>query len=162
MKHEAVTSSTELTLPSAVAAAWDGAHDLDAATSNLVRMLDADLMAQLVQPHVESIARELMRANMRETRRVAWERPAGPDARARRVGAVVVSSLLDFRLPSGVLIANATKADLTAAAVFYRKQAEDMAWKARWVDLVATKVGRKTVADVLDAAKLSVLQEQAK
>ena len=162
MKHEDVKSKTKLTLPAAVAAAWEGAHDLDAATANLVGMLDADLMAELVQPHVESIARELMRANMRETRRVAWQRPTEPDARARRVGAVVVSSLMDFRLPSGLLIGNATKADLIAAAAFYRKQADDMAWKARWVDLVAEKIGRKTVADVLDATKLSALQEQAK
>ena len=162
MKHEDVKSGTELTLPAAVAAAWEGAHDLDAATANLVGMLDADLMAQLVHPHVESIARGLMRANMRETRRVAWQRPTGPDRRAQRVGRVVVSSLMDFRLPSGVLIGNATKADLTAASAFYWKQADDMAWKARWVDLVAEKVGPKTVADVLNASKLAALQEQAK
>ena len=69
-------------------------------------------------------------------------------------------SLLDFPLPGGKPLHLASKADVEQAAEFYRKQAEDMAWKARWMQRIAGAMGRKrTVGSAFTAEQLEKLRE---
>lgn len=121
---------------------------------------DPVLFRALTEPTLASICYDMVRGESQQQRRVAWTAPnydagGGGD----RVLAHAEKTLLDFRLPNGMLLRDAKRADLMAAAQFYRAQALDMAHKAAWLDRVAEAVGNKAVGKALNADQLAQLRE---
>lgn len=97
-------------------------------------------------------------------RLAAWTAP-NYDAKGKgeRLANAITASLLDFPLPGGKRLADATPEEVREGAAFFRSQAEDMSWKARWLDKVAEKVGRKPrVAAAVTEADLRKMQEAAR
>ena len=68
--------------------------------------------------------------------------------------------LMDFPLPGGKRLGEATADEVRTAAEFYSKQAGNMAHKARWLSMIAARVKDKTVKDALTEKKLRELQKE--
>lgn len=102
---------------------------------------------------------------IRADRRVVWTTPQ-PTTQERSAQVAALASgtaqtLLDFALPGGKLLRNATRAEVAEAASFYAKQARDMSWKSRWLDHVAQSLpDGKRVADVLSPERLEELRQE--
>lgn len=85
--------------------------------------------------------------------------------RAQGLALVAFSSgsLLDFPLAGGLRLADASRDEVERQAAIYAARAADEAHKARWLSAVAAKVpAGKKVGDVLDAARVTALYEEAK
>ena len=120
---------------------------------------DAALWAALMEPHEKMAADAAVRGMVHEQRRRIWARPVEPDARVAAL-ANMHATLMDFRLPSGLRLRDATAADCMDGATFYARQAGDMAWKARWLSAVAEACGDGVVADAMDERALAALREK--
>lgn len=78
-----------------------------------------------------------------------------------RVRALAAGNLLMFPLPGGQYLGEATKAEVTEAADFYGKQANDMTAKARWLAAIAAKLdAKKIVSKVFTEESLRELQKE--
>jgi hypothetical protein len=137
-------------------------NNYEAAAASLLELASADaaLYAELVGPYELPAALALIRDVGQSERRTVWSRPTAPDARAAILARGVTETLMDFRLPGGMRLGDAMRADVEAAATFYADHAADMAHKARWLQAIAEKTpASKRVADALDADALAKLKE---
>jgi hypothetical protein len=66
---------------------------------------------------------------------------------------------MDWPLPGGIKLRDATKADLLAASGFYAKQAASMQAISIWLGKVAEKVKTKTVGQTLTDEQLRKLRD---
>lgn len=69
--------------------------------------------------------------------------------------------LLDFELPNGTMLRNATGIDCGDAARKLKAHAADIAAKVRWLLDIANRAGPRRVADVLDEAALAAMFRKA-
>lgn len=147
--------------------AMDGAASYRDGAQILLEMAerDPDLMRAIIEPWKLRAAEDAIGLAMKDFRRRTWEssqRQIDPN----RVQALIQSNremLLDFPLPGGMALRDATKADVAAASDFYGNQASDMSHKARWLGMIAKKVPKgKTVSQALDNDALAKLQETTK
>lgn len=138
---------------------------IEDATDRLFDLVTADKI--FIAEHMPAILRtwcgDQIGALVGNIRLKAWTPPnADPGQRQSRLTEAVMS-LLDFPLPGGKRLADASRPEVEAGALFYRKQADDMAWKARWLQLIAAKMGdQPNVAAALDAADLAKMQEASR
>lgn len=78
-----------------------------------------------------------------------------------RVHALAAGNLLLFPLPGGKALGEATREEVSEAAVFYGKQAADMSLKSRWLARIAEKLAEDAiVAEVFTADALRALQAE--
>ena len=118
---------------------------------------------QVWQAVTESLLRtacyDACRAICRGERRVIWNAP-GYDAGGggERVKAHS-ASLMDWPLPGGKKLRDATKKDLLDAAGFYSMQASQMAAVSTWLECIAAKVKAKTVGETLTDTQLRKLRD---
>lgn len=70
-------------------------------------------------------------------------------------------SMLDFPLPGGLLLRDATRHDCVDAAVYYERQASDMFGKGRFLRSVAKRAGNKSVGDSITEIELCRLFKSA-
>lgn len=78
------------------------------------------------------------------------------------LASATAKSLLDFPLPGGKRLAEATREEVSVASEFYGAQARDMGRKSVWLRLVAQSLpdGAK-VGDALTASRLEELRAEA-
>jgi hypothetical protein len=69
---------------------------------------------------------------------------------------------MDFPLPGGGLLRDATAAACIEGATAYRHTASDAVWKARWLEAIAARVGDSIVSDVLNEEDLRALQQETR
>ena len=100
-------------------------------------------------------------------RRVAPKAPPAERAPRREIDTsarihALADSLLDFVLPGGLKLRDATPAQLHATARVFEHNAAESRRTARWLDAVAARVpdGRK-VGEALDARELQRLKDRA-
>ena len=87
--------------------------------------------------------------------------PTADDSR-RSVKALARGTLMSFQLPGGQFLKDATRAEVTNAAEFFRKQASDMSDKANWLLKIATAMPAKgTVGKTLTKSKLQQFKQEA-
>ena len=147
--------------------AVQGAESVNDATDRLLAMArgDASLMEAMMQPYARIAARTHVRYEMRDKRAKIWREQTVQPANDR-VGALVRSNmamLMDFPLPGGKPLRDATRDEVSDAANSYRKQAVDMAQKSAWLKLVAENVPKgKTVGETLDELSLALFKEKTK
>lgn len=67
-------------------------------------------------------------------------------------------SIMDWPLPGGKALRHANKQDLIDAAEFYKKQADQMASIAQWLNAIAAKVKNRTVEKCLTEAQIRALR----
>lgn len=120
------------------------------------------LFRDLMTPLLATACYDALRSVVRTDRGKVWTAPnytkAGNGSRLETLGV----TLLDFPLPSGIRLRNASKADVLEGARFYSAQAADMQHKAKWLEAIAAKVGNRTVGEKFTAEKLQALQEATK
>lgn len=131
---------------------------------------DPELYEAIMGPHELPACLSLIRANAAQQRKAVWDAPE-KKAHAERASAAATSrvnalsrsntyGLLDFRLPGGLPLRDAKKADLLEAVKVYRQRADNMAHKARWLESIANQVGRKRVANAFSEPQLEQLQAE--
>lgn len=124
------------------------------------------LFRELMSPLLKTAAAELIGSQIRQTRNLTWDRKEAAERGKSLALALVhgtVRSLLDFPLPGGKRLGDATAEEIATAAEFYRKQAEDMADKAAWLRLIAARVPANMVArQALTDADLQSMQKDAR
>lgn len=117
------------------------------------------LMVTLVQPYLADACWKAVQKRL-DMARGASDEPEivqqSPDTSARLHA--LADSLLDFRLPNGVLLRDAFSEDLRAAAHWYLSRAHSFGRRGKWLEAVAVQVPRYRVAgDVLDEQQLQEL-----
>jgi len=121
---------------------------------------DADLYNHLTEPFLARACYDAVRTEYQSERKQIWTAPNYTEGGNGHRVKEHARTLLDFPLPNGKRMRDATKADLLEASEFYRKQAADMARKARWLEQVAESVGKKKVGNALSAEDLEQMRSQ--
>lgn len=145
-------------------------EELDRTAGNVVAAAEAfaarvratpALYAALLDPLLDQACYQMLAQLNISARKRVWRPPAGdPHQRGRLVN--LSRSLLDFPLPGGKRLTEATRGDLLSGSKFYAKLATDQGHKARWLSLVAKGVKRdQTVGQVYDEASLRRLQTKS-
>ncbi len=156
-----------VSVEAAAKAAMQGEKSFEDGAKRLLTMAreDAGLMAALMGPYESRAAYDAVRKGSRHLRRVIWDQSTTHAANGR-VGALVAANmamLLEFPLPGGKPLRDATRDEVQDAADLYRKQAVDMVQKAAWLRLVAKNVPTgKTVGETLDELALALFKEETK
>lgn len=121
-----------------------------------------DVWRELTDTLLRTACYDACRAVCRSERRIIWNSPnydkGGNGERVKQHA----NTLLDWPLPGGKKLRDATKQDLLEASGFYSKQAAQMTSIANWLDAVAKKVKTKTVGETLSADDLEKLRDQTK
>jgi hypothetical protein len=163
----AVPVQTLQEIAAAILAECDG-NVLDATAALVERIKSSDLLYRLtMDPLVKEAAYSLVRDVCRSQRRQIWNATphvssATATERAAALGAATLNSLLDFSLPGGKALRKATKAEINEAVEFYRKQANDMTVKWRWLEMVAGRLSDSaSVEDVFTDDGLRRLRAKA-
>lgn len=157
---------SELITKAAAKAYQESGGDVSKATQALMVVAERHkgLRAALLDPFLETACNQAVRRLQQDARAKLWGSRAIATATddAEAMKRLAQRNLLDFPLPNGMRLADASKDDVGNAIQFYRKQANDMAWKARWLQLVAQSVpGGKKVGDALTEERLRELQTEA-
>ena len=127
---------------------------------------DPSLRERLIAPLIRKACADVIGEAIRKGRSQAWNRPriVQPNEQRDRVVALATGTLLMFRLPTpgNKPLGEATRAEIAEAVRFYEAQSDDMAFKARWLSLVAQHVtSGKTVRDVMSEERLLELKREA-
>jgi len=123
-----------------------------------------ELYDYLTSPALPKLCYAAVSQTYRDNRQKVWTAPNYTKGGNGHRVANHAQTLLDFPLPGGKRLRDATSQDLQEAAEFYAKQAADMSAKSAWLTRVGERVGGNKVADVMDADELDKLrrQEEAK
>lgn len=98
------------------------------------------LLAQLVAPYLADACWKAINRRLEETRASEMDEDPyeAPDTSGRLHA--LAESLLDFKLPSGILLRDAFAQDLRDAARWYTSRADALAKHGRWLSAVAVLV----------------------
>lgn len=121
---------------------------------------DVAIWKVLTEGLLRNACYDACRAICRSERKIIWESPnydAGGNGERIKQHA---TTLMDWPLPGGMKMRDATKKDLMEAATFYSKQAAKMSAIAKWLDAVASKVKSKTVGQTLTDKQLMELRDE--
>lgn len=166
--QKVVEPEAEVTLRSEAQAALQNAGgDVTAATEALTaRVLkDPDFISIHMSDVVKTACYQAVASVMRSERRVVWTTPQPTSVERRaQVNALAAGgqrTLMDFPLPGGKKLGEAFRPEVAEAATLYGSQARDMAWKSRWLELVAQSLpDGKPVRVALTPERLAELQQE--
>lgn len=165
-------TGAELVAEAARSALEDADGDVRTAAEMLERAVRAKspLRDALTDPLISGACWQAVSQQHRERRRQIWNAPkamaiapvkSGGAQDKARVVQLAVGTLSMFPLPGGKRLADATRAEIVAAADFYAQRAQDAGHKARWLQLVAQSIpDGKIAGDVLTDERLAELQQE--
>jgi hypothetical protein len=135
------------------------------ATELMVERVESDgrLYRLLMDPLVRLACYNVVSQQIRSKRKAVYKtkQPSKKKAKAS-VAALAAGNLLDFPLPGGLRLGEATRNDVAAAQAFYASQASDMGHKARWLGMVLHALPKgKKVKDAITPAKLEAFKVEA-
>lgn len=154
-------------LASLVRDAWDGgAPSMPAATKALFDRVstDSDLMADLMRRLLwtwcsDQISDHVGRLRLKAAASVGFDE----SQRGSRLSSVIATTLFDFPLPGGKRLGDANANEVRDGAQAYAATADDAACKARWLEKVAARVGRKnSVEAALSLQQLEAIYQEAR
>jgi hypothetical protein len=147
-------------------AAWEASHgDFDDAAERFAKSLEADreMLRKARRMAFAAWCRDQVRQAASAHRTAVFRLRSEADAaRGSRLRMALSATLMDFPLPGGGLLRDATAAACIEGATAYRHTASDAVWKARWLEAIAARVGNATVAEVLDEEDLRALQQETR
>jgi hypothetical protein len=147
-------------------AAWEASHgDFDAAAERFAKALEADreMLRKARRMAFAAWCRDQVRQAASAHRTAVFRLRSEADAaRGSRLRMALSATLMDFPLPGGGLLRDATAADCIEGASAYRHTASDAVWKARWLEAIAARVGNAIVSDVLNEEDLRALQQETR
>jgi len=121
------------------------------------------LYKALMDPLLTQACRDAIGLVVRTHRKSVWKHRTDSSERVVALAAGNLLSLMDFPLPGGKRLGDASRSEVSTAAEFYDRQAKDMAHKGRWLALIAQSVtDEQTVGQALDENRLSELQTEAR
>ena len=120
---------------------------------------DAELKAALLEPMLAKVIWAAIRQAARETRATFWVHGSGTD-NVTGITEMANRTLLDFPLPGGKRLGDATAEDVEKARGFYHAQAAGNARAARFLAAVKVAMGdSEKVSDALTHDRLETLQK---
>lgn len=153
------------TIASLVRDAWEhNEGDMPNATEALFSTVSGDqaMLAHILPGVLKAWCREQINHHVFQLR-VAALSPVEDPARSNRLRTAIAASLFDFPLPGGKRLGDANASDIREGAALYNRSASDAAHKARWLEAVAEKVGRKNRAEsALTLQQLEELYEETR
>jgi len=141
----------------------DSDGDVLAATERLEKMArkDVEIWQALTDGLLRTACYDACRAVCRADRRQIWYSP-GYDAGGNGDRVKTHSaSLMDWPLPGGKKLRDATREDLIEASDFYLRQAAQMRGVADFLFAISERVKRKTVGNTLSESDLRALKDGA-
>jgi len=134
----------------------------DAAAEHHYRLFtaDRDAMQERLPEIVKTWCRQQVLMHLVAARRAIFypDTPAPQQNGARLRQAR--SMYLDFPLPvTGKPLREATQADLVQAIGYYHERLKDADAKAKWLGLIADRIGNRAVGEALSEADLAALRE---
>jgi len=156
----------KITVADAARRALEGATSNEDAAKRLLAEAQRvpELYRKIIEPHEFSACLAAISQVRLSDRAAIWKAPqAAPKSKTsvRALARANAYTLLDFPLPNGIRLGDATASDITEAARVYQAQAVDMQQKANWLGLIAAKLkGTKRVSQVFSAQELEGLQTQ--
>lgn len=153
--------------------------DILKATNEFEKKIRADdeLFRAALEPLVRQACYSIISGMMRSERKAVWKgtgaiQPSKPIYTApvhrpdtpARVEALATGTLMMFPLMGGLRLRDATVEQVSENAQMYADKASDMAWKARWLNAIARKMGNdktKKVVDILTESELNTLKAEA-
>lgn len=155
-------------------ACFDAAQgDVKRAARIMERKVRAEraLLSSLLEEFIRMTCTDAVAHVLRGSRRAIWNTPdqmppnydaGGRGDRIKYLAASNRMMLMQFQLPGGKILGDATAPEVREAASFYGKQAKDMGHKSRWLELIAANVKKnKTVRESLDESKLQELKRES-
>ena len=143
----------------------DADGDRHKALPALVARLKAhkQLYSQVVDKLVERACLDELGNVVRDGRSTIWSGGGASATEAsERVAALARSNLLNFALPNGKRLANASRAECMEYGDGYLKQGKTMCHLGRWLRLIGQSVpDGKVVHKVLSEERLNELREEA-
>jgi hypothetical protein len=146
--------------------ATEGAKNAEDAAKALLAMAkaDPDLYRKIMEPYEFSACRDAIDRLRLNERAAIWKAAQGEtrsNTSVRALARANTYTLLDFPLPSGTRLGDATVSDLTDAIGVYRAQASDMARKARFLELVCGRLKEgQRVSEALTPKELEDVQKE--
>lgn len=147
--------------------ALEQTDDLQSAARALLAMCRSRpaLYRVLMAQHEYDAARAAVGRLASHNRRLILSRPADPapaNKRAMHLAQVTSSAFLDFRLPGGRRLGQATAEQVREGAAFYIGRADDAYRKGTWLARIAKALPEgKTVAEQFADADLAQMLEDA-
>lgn len=141
-----------------------GGNQMEAAKALAARAKRVpEIKAALLEPLLEYACAQAVGVQIRRFRERVWNPPEAPaNDRSAALQLMAAEMLSNFPLPGGMMLGDATRADIAKAAHFYETQAKDMAHKGRWLQLVGQGLpDGKRVRDVLSEDRLHELKNKA-
>lgn len=140
--------------------------EVQRATKLMAKQVRANpaLLRELMNDMIEVACYQEIGRLVRGDRAIVWTAPNyDKGGNGERVKALAKgNALMFFPLPGGVLLMNATRAEVLEASAFYGAQADNMSAKARWLALVAKACdGEKPVGKCLTEERLREFQMKA-
>ena len=148
-------------------AAWDEhSGDLDTATNMALEIVEADpvLYGDYARPLIHAALRDELRSLRTATRRPVPPPELDPTGRGERLRQAMASPYA-WTLSNGKTAGDATHEDFVAEAAMYGGQIADLAWRHRYMQLLAdatAKAKRKAAREVLTEEAMAALQRQAR
>ncbi len=143
------------------------------ATDRLMRIVQEDdaLFRLVMMPMLREACRSLVGLVSRAHRKAVWtgaesavhHNPKPGKSIALSLVSATVRGLMDFPLPGGKRLGDASKGEVEAAQWSYRTQADDMNIKARWLQMIASRLHpNDVVSKVLTEADLEAMRTKAR
>lgn len=144
----------------------DGAVERATAAMQRRVLNDHALFRALMTPLVHGACYNEITSVCRAARAVIWRNTQPSAEEGRRVieltGRATARVLMNFQLPGGLRLGDATKSQVQEAAQFYLNQGNDMLIKGRWLQLINNAMPRNTtVASALTEQRLWALRRNA-
>ena len=153
------------TIVSFVREAWEhNEGNMSGATESLFTTISRDqaMLGHILPGVLKTWCREQVGDYVGRLRVMALA-PVENPSQGGRLRAVIGATLFDFPLPGGKRLGDANAAEIRKGAESYSDAASDAAHKARWLAMVADRVGRKNRAETaLTAQQLEELFEEAR
>jgi len=122
---------------------------------------DAELKAALLEPLLKQACYQAVTRACRVFRRKVWTAPNYTKSGNGQRVVALANSLMDFPLPGGVRLRDATKKQIEEAAGYYGRQARQMAVITAWLQRIYSRLDHGSpVAEQLTEEQLVALREQ--
>lgn len=139
--------------------------DIVEAQAELVKMVnsDADLYKEVLDPWLSRACYDIIRKICRDDRRRIWNAPHLQVVdTSKGMSRASNTNLMDFPLPGGLRLGQATRDEVTKAASFYETQARNMTHKSTWLGLIGQGLkANDTVEKRYTEERLLELQQEA-
>ena len=122
-----------------------------------------ELFKHIMDPILRTACYNIIRSHIRAERKIVWMAPNySASGNGERVVALGQLTLMEFRLPNGMFLKDASTDDTWSAAIFYENQSTDMGRKAQWLKRISLAaqdgiIGKKLTLEQIEQLHAEVM-----